>query len=90
MGVAQVLRPADDRLPEQVIGCSIRTDRYTEWGLGKDGVELYDHHADPNEFNNLALQPDRKVAEVIKKLQPLLRSRASGNTPAVPVNPKRL
>ena len=41
--VTQVLRPADDRLSEPVMGCSIRTERYryTEWGEGKHGTELY-------------------------------------------------
>lgn len=90
--VTQVLRPADDRLPEQVMGCSIRNDRYryTEWGAGKHGFELYDHQTDPNEFHNLAKQPDAKVDAVIRKLRPLLRSKASGEIPTVPVNPKRL
>ena len=44
--VTQVLRPADDRLSEPVMGCSIRTDRYryTQWGGGQYGEGLYDHH----------------------------------------------
>jgi len=54
--VTQILRPADNHLPEQVMGCSIRTDRYRyiEWGEAKYGVELYDRQAAPNEFNNFA------------------------------------
>ncbi len=90
--VTQILRPADDRLPEQVMGCSIRTQRYryTEWGEGKQGVELYDHQTDPNEYNNLAGQPDARAQAVIKRLQPLLHAKASGKTPQVPVNPTRL
>ena len=90
--ITQVLRPEDDRLPEQVMGCSIRTERYryTEWGEGKHGVELYDHQADPNEFNNLAIDPDEKVTAIIDRLRPLLREKASGKIPTVPVNPARL
>lgn len=90
--VTQILRPADDRLSEPVMGCSIRTARYrlTEWSEGTHGVELYDHHADPNEFNNLAVDPDEKSISVIEELRPLLRSKASGKTPETPFNPSRL
>lgn len=92
LAVTQVLRPADDRLEEPVMGCSIRTHRYryTEWADGNHGVELYDHHSDPGEFQNLAIDPDATSVAVIKKLRPLLRERASGKTPTTPFNPKRL
>jgi len=92
LAATQVLRPKDDRLAEPVMGCSIRTHRwrYTEWGEGKHGVELYDHHSDPQEFRNLAIKPDAAARAVIDRLRPLLRTRASGKRPATPFNPKRL
>ena len=39
-----------------VIGHTIRTRqfRYTEWNEGAEGIELYDYHADPMEYYNLA------------------------------------
>lgn len=39
-----------------VFGYSLRTPRwrYTEWGEGAEGRELYDHDADPREINNVA------------------------------------
>lgn len=90
--ITQVLRPKDHRLSEAVMGCSIRTARwrYTEWSEGKHGVELYDHHTDPLEFNNLAISPDRKAVDVIERLRPRLRAHASGKIPTTPFNPKRL
>lgn len=38
----------------EVMGRSVRTERwrYTEWDDGKQGAELYDHDADPHEYNS--------------------------------------
>lgn len=53
-------------------GRSVRTARWrcTEWDEGRNGVELYDHDADPGEFTNLAHDP--KHAATLKELRALL------------------
>ena len=62
-------------LRPQVRGYTIRTERYryTEWGGGTYGVELYDHREDPKEFVNLALAPRHQ--DTVKKLKRLLAER---------------
>ena len=65
-------------LTQYATGYSIRTARYryTEWGPnGKNGIELYDHHSDPNEMHNLANRPEH--AESIAKLSQLLHRRVA-------------
>ena len=56
-------------------GESIRTHdwRYTHWGYGEKGQELYDLKKDPGEFTNLAADPNYSVS--MKKLKKQLRSK---------------
>lgn len=46
----------------RVMGYSIRTERYryTEWGNGVWGKELYDYETDPKELTNLAKKPEHQ------------------------------
>jgi uncharacterized sulfatase len=55
-------------------GRSVRTTKWrcTEWDEGRNGIELYDHEADPQEYHNLATDP--KHAEVLKELRAMLKS----------------
>ena len=47
------------------LGHSIRTPRYryTEWGGGEFGTELYDYQQDPEEFTNLAGKPEHETLQ---------------------------
>ncbi len=55
----------------EIMGYSIRTEhyRFTEWGGGEYGTELYDYRNDPTEFSNLAeMQGYEGVAAKMKLL----------------------
>ena len=54
-------------------GYSARTERwrYIEWDDGAQGVQLYDHDADPHELNNLAADP--KYATVVAEMKALVK-----------------
>ncbi len=56
-------------------GESIKTEkwRYTQWGFGKSGMELYDLTRDPGEFNNLA--GDAQYASILQKLKKRLETK---------------
>jgi iduronate 2-sulfatase len=71
---SQVTRVLNNQM---VMGRSVRTERwrYTEWDKGKQGVELYDHNKDPDEFINLA--KDINYSGEVKKLSSLLRTISS-------------
>jgi uncharacterized sulfatase len=60
----------------EIVGRSVRTERwrYTEWDEGRQGAELYDHDADPNEYANLAAEA--KWSDVKSHLRQLLRANA--------------
>jgi uncharacterized sulfatase len=90
--ITQILRPADDRLSQQVMGRTIRTERwrYTEWNGGDAGVELYDHASDPQEFHNLAREPDAEAKSVMQRLRTRFQTRVASGPPSSPVHPKRL
>lgn len=56
-------------------GYTIRTDRYryTEWGGGKYGVELYDYETDADEYTNLSESADHQ--QIVKELGERLHQR---------------
>lgn len=66
-------------------GYSVRTERfrYTEWGDGSFGVELYDYKTDPQELTNFA-EKEGEYANARAKLSRLLRKRVEqGRKPVV-------
>jgi arylsulfatase A-like enzyme len=70
-------------------GYSFRTERwrYTEWGEGAQGRELYDYTTDPQELTNLALLPAHAptVADLSRQLRAAVKTTfpASGTHPTV-------
>ncbi len=70
----QVSRLKVQGISDPMMGRSVRNERwrYTEWKLGEEGVELYDHEADPEEMHNLAVDPDQ--ADVVAQMKALLRA----------------
>jgi arylsulfatase A-like enzyme len=66
---------------KRFFGYSLRTPRwrYTEWGEGKAGRELYDHESDPKEITNLAEVPSH--AATVNELSALLQEAVKGTFP---------
>lgn len=83
----QILRPGDG---QPFVGRSIRTDRwrYSDWGGGKLGVELYDHEADPNEWHNLA--DDSQWKSLMKEFRAELDRTIRSEVPTTPFLPEKL
>lgn len=67
-------RAAKLKAKEAVMGRSVRSERYryTEWGDGQAGAELYDHQTDPHEWRNLASEPAQE--NVLREMKQLLQS----------------
>lgn len=67
-------KPAGGGKGKGFLGRAIRTERfrYIEWDEGRQGAQLYDHDADPEEMKNLADDP--AFAEVRKQLSARLRA----------------
>ena len=72
---------------QRFFGYSLRTARwrYTEWGEGAHGRELYDHDADPKEITNLAERAEhaKTIAELSQQLRAAVKTTylAAGETP---------
>ncbi len=96
IAITQVLRPADSRFSQPVMGRSARDERfrYTQWNGGQQGVELYDHASDPNEFRNLATDPQAMAAApiqaVVEKLGTALDRHARAQPTELLFEPSRL
>ena len=64
----------------RIKGYSIRTARYryTAWNNAEAGEELYDYETDPDEFTNLARDPQQR--ELLERMQALLQTSLSRAT----------
>lgn len=84
--ITQQVRRLGDK---SIMGYSVRTERwrYTEWDDGKAGAELYDHDADPHEYQNLAKDP--KCASVVAELKTLLPKTKPAKIPNPPGTGKK-
>jgi len=62
-------------------GYSVRTERwrYTEWDEGRQGSELYDYAADPEEEHNLISDP--RHAQIVSELKALIEKPRRTGTP---------
>ncbi len=72
---AEWKRPAFSQVQRGAFpGHSVRTERwrYTEWDGGRQGAELYDHEADPQELKNLAA--DSKFAATVAEMKTLVKA----------------
>lgn len=83
----QILRPGPDGL---ILGRALTTAdyRYIEWNGGAAGRELYRTVDDPQEWRNLAEEPESM--HVIEQLRRQFTGRAESLPPTTPVNPARL
>ncbi len=96
--ITQVARGGAQRRPgagvapnenaKRFFGYSLRTSRwrYTEWGEGQQGRELYDHDADPKELTNLAAAPAH--AATVAELSQQLRAAVKATFPTSGVTPE--
>lgn len=77
--ISQVVRSR--RGQERVFGYSLRTSKYrfTLWGDGEDGIELYDHQIDPSELTNQSTNPN--YATILAEHETTLRHAIEGTLP---------
>jgi arylsulfatase A-like enzyme len=88
--ITQVMRGGGARAQgKRYFGYSLRTARwrYTEWDEGREGKELYDHDADPQELKNLATDANRAkdVEALSQQLKAAIKATfpPSGKSPEV-------